>query len=142
MKRVLLAVAVLGAAACHTITEELPARPEPVNIGGTPVVVINVPVPTPTPTPAPAPTATPRTDPTPTPPPSEPDPGVQNRNPVARMACSVYFVECNGEVVPGSHGASSASVGCRAHLDATTKDANGEHTYRTGPQWVFSNPGM
>lgn len=63
-------------------------------------------------------------------------------NPVARIACSVYFVECNGEVVSGSKGATSTSVGCRVHLDATTKDAGGDHTYRTEPRWVFSNPGM
>jgi hypothetical protein len=62
-------------------------------------------------------------------------------NPVARIACSVYFVECNGEIVPGSHGASSAPVGCKVHLDATTKDATGDPTYRE-PRWVYSNPGM
>jgi len=60
---------------------------------------------------------------------------------VARVACSVYFVECNGSIVPNSHHASETSVGCKVHLDATTKDANGEHTYRE-PRWVFSNPGM
>jgi hypothetical protein len=54
----------------------------------------------------------------------------------------VYFVECDGQVVPGSKGATSARSGCRVHLDATTKDANNEHTFRTEPQWTFSNPGM
>jgi hypothetical protein len=58
------------------------------------------------------------------------------------MACSVYFVECDGQVPPGTQNATSARVGCRVHLDATTKDAAGEHTYRTSPSWVFSNPGM
>jgi hypothetical protein len=148
MRRILMAVAVLATTtvACHTITEELPSRPTQIaTTVGVPVVVISVPVPSPTavptPTPAPAPSATPRNNPTPAPDP-EPDPGAQNRNPVARVACSVYFVECDGAVVPGSHGANSAQVGCRVHLDATTKDANNEHTYRTEPQWVFSNPGM
>ena len=90
--------------------------------------------------------------PTPRPTPNAPDPapepepergtGGQNNNPVARVACSVYFVECDGQVLPGSGGSREARVGCRVHLDATTKDSNGEHTYRTSPRWVFSNPGM
>jgi hypothetical protein len=149
MRRVLLAVCLVAPllAACHTITEQLPNPPSPVeNIAAIPV--INVPVPrttpvpvAPTPRPDPAPTAPDTPDPEPTP---EPDPeaGEENRNPVARMACSVYFVECDGQVVPGSQGASSAGVGCRVHLDATPKDAAGEHTYRAEPHWVFSNPGM
>ena len=94
------------------------------------------PVPPPA-TPTPNPTPTPKSTPTPA-----PEPGGQNMNPVARVACSVYFVECNGEIVPNSRNATSAPVGCRVHLDATTKDASGDHTYRTEPQWVFSNPGM
>jgi len=132
------------AAACHTITEDLPSRPSPVNSPGNsaiPVIVIPVPQTTPVPSPVAAPTpkppaATPAPEPT-----APPDAGEKNRAPVARVACSVYFVECNGEVVPGSHGAGSTSVGCKVHLDATTKDANGAHTYRE-PRWVFSNPGM
>jgi len=133
------------AAACHTITEELPTRPSAAGSPATvpiPVIIIPVPqqtpIPTPvavTPTPKPAPpTATPAPQPTAA-------PTEKNRKPVARVACSVYFVECNGEIVPGSHGASDTNVGCKVHLDATTKDANGEHTYRE-PHWVFSNPGM
>jgi hypothetical protein len=137
---------------CHTITEELPSRPTPVQIGGIPVIKVPVPstptiAPTPaaTPTPTPGPTPTPKPSATPTPAPTAtptPEPGDHNNNPVARMACSVYFVECNGDVMPGSHNATSASVGCRVHLDATTKDAGGDHTYRTEPHWVYSNPGM
>jgi hypothetical protein len=150
MRRVLMAVSVLGAVsvACHTITEDLPGRPSPVQVGGVPViVVVSVPVPTPTPVPSPVPVSspTPQPNPGPTPAPNAtptPEPGAHNRNPVARMACSVYFVECNGEVVSGSHGATSTSVACRVHLDATTKDAGGDHTYRTEPRWVYSNPGM
>jgi hypothetical protein len=137
------------AAGCHTISEELPSRPSPVEsavAGGIPI--INIPVPKTTPTPAPVvvaptpapkpapPTATPAPEPTP-----PPNAGEKNRKPVARVACSVYFVECNGEIVPNSHRAGSTNVGCKVHLDATTKDANGEHTYRE-PRWVFSNPGM
>lgn len=148
MRRVLLVVGLVAplAVGCHTITEELPNRPSPIRAVAA-IPVINIPVPTvtpvpvavvPTPGPTAAPTAPPEDEPEP-----EPEPtGGQNRNPVARMACSVYFVECNGEVVPGSHRADSAAVGCRVHLDATPKDANGEHTWRTEPRWVFSNPGM
>jgi hypothetical protein len=149
MRRILVFLGVLGAVqlSCHTITEELPNRPSSIKsiAGGTPTVIIQIPVPTPTPVPSPVASATPRPTPTSTPqatpPPGEPD-GGDNNNPVVRVACSVYFVECNGEVVPGSHNASSAPVGCRVHLDATTKDSNNEHTYRNEPTWYFSNPGM
>src|SRR4051812_33112120 len=151
MRQILIAMTLVGAlsVACHRITEELPSRPSPVDVGGVPTIIVQIPVPKTTPaptTPAPSspaatPTPTPRPTATPNPEPTS-DPSGQNRAPVARVACSVYFVECNGEIVPGSKGASSAPVGCRVHLDATTKDASNEHTYRTEPQWVFSNPGM
>ena len=149
MRRVLLVVLFVAplSAACHTITEDLPSRPSQLSVAAA-IPVINIPVPKPTPVPTPVPVApTPRPDPSPTARP-EPDPtpepaaGGENRNPVARMACSVYFVECDGQVVPGSHNAESARVGCRVHLDATPKDAAGEHTYRAEPRWIFSNPGM
>lgn len=149
MRRILSTVAVLGSLslACHTITEDLPARPTPslANGGGVPTIVISIPVPTPTPIPSPTPQSTPTPEPTPKPdstPPPDPNSGAQNRSPVARVACSVYFVECDGQVMPGSKNATSAPVGCRVHLDATTKDADNAHTFRTEPQWVFSNPGM
>src|SRR5262249_44140813 len=120
MRRVLLVLAVLGpvSLACHTITEELPSRPSAIKsiAGGTPPGLVRVPVPAVRPVPSPVASATPRptptATPTATPAPGEP-PGGENRNPVARVACSVYFVECNGEPVPGSHNASSAPVGCR-----------------------------
>ena len=60
----------LLAAACHTITEELPQQPTQVVTGPAPIPVIVVPVPvlTPTPPPAAAPTpAPPAPHPTPTP---------------------------------------------------------------------------
>jgi hypothetical protein len=144
-RRVLVATALLGSlsVACHTITEDLPSRPSSVSDAPVPTIVISVPVPKPTPVPTPTPQSTPIPQPTPGPGPTpEPNSGGQNTNPVVRVACSVYFVECDGQVVPGSKGATSARSGCRVHLDATTKDANNEHTYRTGPQWTFSNPGM
>ena len=148
MRRILILASVLApfSLGCHTITEELPSRPSALETTrAIPIIMIPVPSPTPkpaaTPTPAPPvarPTPAPAATPTAAPP---PDGGAENRNPVARIACSVYFVECNGEIVPGSHGASSAPVGCKVHLDATTKDASGDPTYRE-PRWVYSNPGM
>ena len=136
------------AAACHTITEDLPSRPTAAGAPATvPIPVIKIPVPQQTPIPSPV-AVTPTPAPTPRPPAATraPEPTAapnpeKNRKPTARVACSVYFVECNGEIVPGSHHASETGVGCKVHLDATTKDANGEHTYRE-PRWVFSNPGM
>jgi hypothetical protein len=153
MRRFLVAVALVApwTAACQVITEQLPNRPSPINaVGAIPIINIPVPVPTPVPTPvavvptprSPNANPTPRPDPEPEPEP-EPEPdGGQNTNPVARVACNVYFVECDGQVVPGTGGAREARVGCRVHLDATTKDSNNEHTYRTAPHWSFSNPGM
>jgi hypothetical protein len=147
VRRLLVMMSVLApfSVGCHTITEDLPNRPSPIDTNRA-IPVIMVPVPATTPKPAPAPTATPTPAPGPTPTPAPtatppPDSGPENHNRVARIACSVYFVECNGEIVPGSHGASSAPVGCKVHLDATTKDASGEPTYRE-PSWVYSNPGM
>ena len=146
LRLVFLAVPLV--AACHTITEELPTRPSVAGsplTGGIPIIQIPVPQQTPIPSPvAVTPTPTPKPAPpaaTPAPEPTAPPSGEKNMKPVARVACSVYFVECNGVIVPGSHGASETNVGCKVHLDATTKDANGEHTYRE-PRWVFSNPGM
>jgi hypothetical protein len=157
MRRAALAttipVVMLITGACHTITEELPNKPSPidVNVPINPVIVI-VPVPAPPATQPPSNPTTPNpttpnpTTPNPAPNPApnpEPGPG-NNHAPVARAACSVYFVECNGQIMPDTRNATSAPVGCRVHLDVTTKDANGSETYgRSGsPEWIFSNPGM
>ena len=144
--RLLFLVAPL--AACHTIYEELPTRPSAAGSPATGAIpVINIPVPKQTPIPPPVvvvPTPAPNPAPpaaTPAPDPTAPPSTEKNGKPVARVACSVYFVECNGVIVPGSHNATETNVGCKVHLDATTKDASGEHTYRE-PRWVFSNPGM
>src|SRR5207245_2553827 len=83
--RILMAVAVLGSSSvgCHTITEELPNRPSPINVGGVPIVVVSVPVPSPTPIPSPTPRSTPAPTPNPGPTPTpQPSPGEQNRSPV------------------------------------------------------------
>lgn len=139
----------LVAAGCKTITEELPTSPT--TTGGTPVVTVPLPVvvtpvtlpqpetPAPSPTPgSPSPTATPVPD-------GEGDgdgPDIPNNtNPVARVLAKVFFVECNGAEVPGTGSATSASVGCRVHLDATPKDAGGKPTQtKTTPRWSYSDP--
>jgi hypothetical protein len=145
MRRILLVLAVTTlAVGCHTITEELPTRPGPIDVQGTPLapppaptIVIPVPAPTPTvvenPGPAPAPA--------PNPPPTG-NPGGQiptNTNPAVRLGAKVFFVECNGHEVPGSEGATQANVGCRIHYDVTPKDASNQHTQvREIPRWTFS----
>ncbi len=144
----IVAAAVL---ACHTITEDLPSRPSPVQgaPGSIPVVVVPVPVLTPTPIPpvpspsspnAPAPGPTPR----PTAPPEDGgEPPVTNTSPVVKLNAHVYFVECNGAPVPGSAGADTAPVGCRLHLDCTARDSTNAPTVPRGnPQWTYSNPGL
>lgn len=129
---------------CHTITEDLPSRPSPVNnVGAIPVIVIPVPAlapaPVPSPTPRPAEPA-----PTPRPTAAPPTGGVNdNTNPVDRVTAGVYFVECDGVPVPGTGGARSVRVGCRVHLDTTPRDGSHRPTNPKGePRWTYSNPGM
>jgi hypothetical protein len=146
---------------CHTITEELPARPAPVNVGGIPVLIVPaganptpapgspVVVVTPNPGPTPAPGATPTPRPNPTPTPNAPSPGGggggvnDNTAPVARVGASVYFIERNGQVIPNSGRATTAQVGSdRVHLDCTPKDAAGVPTNPRGtPSWSWSDAG-
>ena len=62
---------------------------------------------------------------------------------MVRVGAGVYFVECNGEVVEGSRGATSAPAGCRVHLDCTPKDASNVPTNPKGtPYWNWSDPGL
>jgi hypothetical protein len=154
MRRILLAF-VVGAmgVACHTITEELPSRPGPIDVGGgqpiappaAPVIVIPVPAPTPVPeqpaAPNPAPNNPAPNNPPP-PPPGNNNPSGQiptNTNPAVRLGAKVFFVECNGREVAGSEGATQAQIGCRIHYDVTPKDAHNEHTQvREIPRWTFS----
>ena len=148
MRRILLAF-VVGAmgVACHTITEELPSRPDPIQVGGgqpltpPPAPVIVIPVPAPTPVvveqPPPAPNPTPNN-----PPPGGDNPSGQipnNTNPAVRLGAKVFFVECNGREIPGSEGSTEAQIGCRIHFDVTPKDAQNAHTQvRQVPSWTFS----
>jgi hypothetical protein len=58
---------------------------------------------------------------------------------VARVGAKVFFVECNGQIVPGSEYASTAQIGCRVHFDCTPRDANNQPTTARGtPEWTFS----
>jgi hypothetical protein len=151
----IVALGALGFAvvACTTITEELPTRANPTtsqNPVTLPVVVVPVPVPTPN-NPDPAPT-TPTNPSNPSAPsnPNPPDTGVgippdipDNQSPVTKLGAKVYFVECGGQEVPGSGGASEVQVGCRVHLDVTPKDASNRPTQvRHTPEWSFSNMGI
>jgi hypothetical protein len=92
--------------------------------------------------------------PTPSPPsePASPAPGAtpvpedvpNNDAPVTRVDAKVFFVECDGQVIPNSGYATSARVGCRVHLDATPKDSGGRPTRARGaPSWAFTGtPGI
>jgi hypothetical protein len=143
-----LAVLAIAGAGCHTIHEELPTRASVVSTpGGTAQVIIvappaapvaSTPVPAPSSAPAPVPVAS-----------SAPVPSggggdfPNNNSPVARLNIKVYFVECNGQQVPGSEYASSASVGCRIHLDCTPRDASNQPTRARGtPEWSYSDTSL
>ena len=154
MRRTLLAMVVVAfGTACHTITEELPTRPGPINVGaGAPLAppaapVIVIPVPAPTPVVVVGPPSNPA--------PSNPAPGggggggnpggqiTDNTNPAVRLGAKVFFVECNGREIPGSEGSTSAQIGCRVHFDVTPKDAQNQHTQvRQIPRWTFSPAGI
>ena len=150
---VLAVLAVAGAAlmACHTITEDLPSRPSPIQ-GNVPIPVIVVPVPAATPPPSPSspivPSPTPRPAPTPVGGGDGGDggggePPVTNRSPVVKLNAHVYFIECDGAPVPGSGGGNSAPVGCRIHFDCTARDASNAPTVPRGnPVWTYTNPGL
>lgn len=148
-KRLLIVLAGLGLASCHTITEEMPtAASSPTNNGPViPVVVVPVPVPVPTagPDPVPVPTSAPPNNPNPNPnpnprPTAEPPNNGGNNSTVVRIGAKVYFIERNGQILEGSENATSAQVGDRIHLDATAKDASNLPTNAHGaPHWTFSD---
>lgn len=134
----LMVAVVLIFAGCQTLTEELPAQPTtpPVQIPVLPPPVV-IPVDLPPPgAPAPPPG-------NPAPPPSGgggvPGQWPTNTNPVVKVGAKVYFVECNGEIVPDSEYATSVQVGCRIHLDCTPKDQYNNPTQaKSAPQWTFN----
>lgn len=140
-----LAVLAVVGAGCHTIHEELPTRASVVTSpGGTAQVIVVAPPAAPvTSTPTPAPTSAPVPVASSAPVPTGGTGGdfPNNTAPVARLNIKVYFVECEGRQVPGSEYATSASVGCRIHMDATPRDGSNQPTQARGtPQWSYSNP--
>jgi len=145
----LLAVAAVGMGGCQTLTEELPTQAPTVGLPPIPVlppVVVPVEIPQPQPPSggAPTPPSNPLPPPAGNPPPTGGNPGGQipnNTSPVTKLGAKVYFLECNGQQVPGSEFATEAQVGCRIHFDCTPKDANNNPTQSQGiPSWSF-NPG-
>ena len=148
---VVLAVAAAALVSCHTITEDLPSHPSPVQVGGPgsiPVIVIPVPEQTPLPpVPSPSSPIAPAPNPRPT---ATPDSGggggeppVTNTSPVVKLNAHVYFIECDGAPVQGSGGADSGPVGCRIHFDCTARDSTNSPTVPRGnPVWTYSNPGL
>ena len=107
---------------------------------------------------APSPAASPGPSPspvaTPTPPAEEPDAepspdcihdtdhGVDN------VSLNVYFLECNGERIPGSKDMKAVPVGCRIHFNATPRDGSGAPTcsktwpiWQVGPEEIVSGNG-
>jgi hypothetical protein len=147
MKRRMSAVlaASVMVAACHTITEELPTASIPSNTaaptevpttGGTPkpTKTANPSTPTPRKTKTPAPRSTSKT----------PKPGCgpggypPSCEPVTKVGLVVFYVICNGSVIPNSKFATSAKADCAVRLDTTPKDASNVHTWAKGqPQWTF-----
>ena len=142
----MLVAVVLSLGGCQTLTEELPTQvePPPVQIPVLPPPVVPIPIPPPEPPGGGAPVPPPPSDPTGGAPPGAP-PGQlpDNQNPVTKVGAKVFFVECDGQEVPGSELASEAPVGCRVHLDVTPKDASNKPTQvRQVPTWSFSNEGI
>jgi hypothetical protein len=121
------ALCLLSACGGSSPVAPAPAAPTP------PVAAVS---PSPIPTPTPVPLATP----TPTP---QASPEINDNDaPVERVGAGVYYVDCNGQILPDSRNAKEVAVGCRVQLDATPKDADNVPTNpRYPPKWWFSNPG-
>jgi hypothetical protein len=97
-------------------------------------------------TPSPAASPVPSPSPTATPPPvvpqdePEPEPSPdcihETDHGVDSVSLSIYFLECNGERLPGSKDMTKVPVGCRIHFNATPRDGSGAPTCsRTWPVW-------
>jgi hypothetical protein len=137
----LIAAVGLTMGGCQTLTEELPVAPNtpPVQIPVLPPITPPSQIPDVPPqggAPQPPP------EPDPAPPPGGGGPPGQipnNTNPVAKVGAKVYFLECDGQMVPDSEFATSAQVGCRIHFDCTPKDAANNPTQaQSSPEWSFS----
>ncbi len=60
----------------------------------------------------------------------------------------MYFLECDGERIPGSRGTTVVPVGCRIHFNATPRDGMGAPTcsetwplWQVGPEELVSGGG-
>jgi hypothetical protein len=90
------------------------------------------------PSPEPSPTATPppavpQDEPEPEP---SPDCIHDSDHGVDSVSLAIYFLECNGERIPGSKDMTQVPVGCRIHFNATPRDGIGAPTCsRTWPTW-------
>jgi len=128
----LAVVAAVFVAACGGTSPAVPSVTAPV--AAAPIAA----APSPSPTPAATPTAAPAPAPYP-----EPSPEINDNDaPVDHVGAGVYYVDCNGALVPNSRNAKEVPVGCRVHLDATPKDAENVPTNpRYRPEWFFSEPG-
>jgi len=88
------------------------------------------PVASPSPT-ATAPPAVPQDEPEPS-----PDCIHDSDHGVDSVSLAIYFLECNGERIPGSKDMTQVPVGCRIHFNATPRDGIGAPTCsRTWPIW-------
>jgi hypothetical protein len=99
-------------------------------------LVASVPLPSPSPA-----AAVPTPTPYPTPRPDTGEDIPDNEAPVAKVGAKVFFIECNGQDIPGTENAAEAPVGCRLHMDCTAKDAANNPTRAQGqPHWYLSDP--
>jgi hypothetical protein len=134
-----LAAVVLSLGGCQTLTEELPTQvePPPVQIPVLPPPVVPIPIPPPEQPGTPVPP--PPSDPTGGAPGAPPGQIPDNTNPVTKVGAKVFFLECDGVMVPDSEFATSAQVGCRIHFDCTPKDQfNNPTQAKSPPNWTFS----
>jgi hypothetical protein len=89
--------------------------------------------PSPSPSPTPTPVAAPQDEPD-----TEPSPDCihDTNHGVETVSLNVYFLECNGERIPGSKDIKTVPVGCRIHFNATPRDGSGAPTCsKTWPVW-------
>jgi hypothetical protein len=132
--RVVLCAAAAGAFGCSEGVKEFLFGPS--DTPPPPLQTASVPGPSPSPV-EPVPTPTPY----PTPPPDTGEDIPDNDSPVAKVGAKVFFIECDGAIVPGSENTAEAPVGCRLHMDCTAKDEANNPTRAQGtPQWSLSNP--
>jgi len=90
------------------------------------------------PSPEPSPTATPPPVAPQDQPEPEPSPDCihDSDHSVDSVSLAIYFLECNGERIPGSKDMTQVPVGCRIHFNATPRDGIGAPTCsRTWPIW-------